>query len=404
MTELHACDRCPGSRLQTTRRAMLLGLGSATALGRVGLAQSGAAAASRLVVINTIGGLDGLSLVAPYGDPNLKKLRGQIMAPAVGQAGGMLDLGGFYGLHPAMSNLHAMYAAGQASFVHAVGNPGDSRSHFESQDYLQSGAPVLLSSGWLNRLMGLVQAGAMQSGITMSADAPLLVQGATTVAGWAPDPFPRMSTAFAAQLTTLLQPDTLLGPAFQVGMQDRMVFNTDMAADKMPSGLSLLQQLAWAAGSFLATSGGPRIAAIATSSFDTHSDQVARLGQGLTDLDGALLALKMALGNAWANTVVMTMTEFGRTAYANGDSTCGTDHGTAFAIILAGGAVQGGQVIASWPGLAAGQLFEGRDLAPTVDIRAIAAGILQDHLGVPASALAGIFPTASVAPVRGLVH
>jgi uncharacterized protein (DUF1501 family) len=213
-----------------------------------------------------------------------------------------------------------------------------------------------------------------------------------------------MSTAFAAQLTTLLQPDTLLGPAFQVGMQDRTVFNTDMAADKMPSGLSLLQQLAWAAGSFLATSGGPRIAAIATSSFDTHSDQVARLGQGLTDLDGALLALKMALGNAWANTVVMTMTEFGRTAYANGDSTCGTDHGTAFAIILAGGAVQGGQVIASWPGLAAGQLFEGRDLAPTVDIRAIAAGILQDHLGVPASALAGIFPTASISPVRGLVH
>jgi uncharacterized protein (DUF1501 family) len=387
------------------RRKALLGLGAALSLGRPLMALAAAAPPPRLIVINTRGGLDGLSLVAPYGDPNLMKLRGQIVAPAVGQPGGMLDLGGFYGLHPAMPNLHAMYAQGQAAFVHAVGNAGFTRSHFEGQDYLQSGAPELLTSGWLNRVMGLVQAapGAGQSGITLSACAPLLAQGPTIVAGWAPDPFPRMSAALMASLGTLLQADPLLGPAFQVGVADRSAFNAALAASPFPHGQTPLQKLAWAAGAILAAPNGPRIATIETESYDTHSDQVARLNVGMADLDGALLALKTALGSAWASTVVMTMTEFGRTAYANGDSTCGTDHGTAFAVILAGGAVHGGRVVADWPGLAPTQLDQGRDLAPTVDIRAIAGSILADHLGVPSAAMAGIFPNATIIPIPGLV-
>jgi uncharacterized protein (DUF1501 family) len=386
------------------RRTALLGLGAALTLGRASVAFAAGTSTKRLVVINTMGGLDGLSLVAPYGDPNLAKLRSQIMAPQPGQPGGMFDLGGFYGLHPAMPNLYAMFQEGQAAMVHAVGNEDSDRSHFQGQDYLQGGVPETTSSGWLNRLASLVPAApGMQSGINMSNSSPLLVRGASILAGWAPDPFPQISPGFVGALVSLLQPDPLLGPAYSVGFEDRSSFNADFASQPIPQGLSQLQTLAFAAGDILSNPNGPRIAAIATPSFDTHDQQVSRLQSGLSDLDGAILHLKTALGSAWADTVVLTMTEFGRTAYANGDPTCGTDHGTAFAVLLAGGAVNGGKVYGQWPGLSSSQLYQGRDLAPTADFRSVAMGVLQGHLGISGSGLAQVFPASGVSPMGGLV-
>jgi uncharacterized protein (DUF1501 family) len=407
-THTHTHDHtCNEGKLLLKRRSALFGLGAAMSLGSVRFAHAatGGAGAPRLVVLNLLGGLDGLSMVAPYGDANLAKLRGQIMAPAVGKTGGMFDLGGFYGLHPAMPNLHAMFAAGQASMVHAVGNAAATRSHFEGQDYLQSGAPTLLSSGWLNRAMGLVAGnGTMQSGLAMGTAPSLLTQGGTVAAGWAPNPFPMVNTQTVKDLQNLLSPDPLLGPAFQAAFQDNGMFTAALAASPMPGGLTTLQQSAWAAGSFLASPNGPRIAAIQAPGYDTHDNQITRLNGGLADLDGALQILKTQLGAAWSNTVVMTMTEFGRMAACNGTATCGgTDHGTAFAVVLAGGAVQGGQVLGTWPGLAASQLYQGRDLAPTTDIRSIGMGVLGQHMGLSASALATVFPGATVQAMNGLV-
>jgi uncharacterized protein (DUF1501 family) len=397
----HVCDS-GGPAIR--RRGMLLGLGAAMAMGRVPGARAAARGANKFVVFNLRGGLDGLAAVAPYGDRNLVGLRLPLMAPAVGKPGGMLDLGGYFGLHPAMPNLHAMYQAGQASMVHAVGNIELTRSHFDGQDCLQSGATELLTSGWLNRAMGLVPgSSSMQSGISMASCQPLMVQGRTMTAGWSPDGIPQAGSQFVTDLTTLLQGDPLLAPSYAAGYQDRTLFNSALKAARMPAGLTQLQQLAWAAGDFLSMPNGPSIAAIETDSYDTHAYQVTRLNTSLANLDGALLMLKTALGSAWANTVVMTMTEFGRTAAANGNATCGTDHGTAFAVILAGGAVAGGQVIATWPGLGPSQLYQGRDLAPTVDIRSIAMGIMQPHLGLSASAMASIFPGVSVGAMTGLV-
>ena len=176
---------CPSGKLEIRRRSLLLGVGAALALGRPARAAAATPTSKRLVVINARGGLDGLSLVAPYGDPNLAPLRAQIMSPAVGKPGGMFDLGGFYGLHPAMPNLYSMYQAGEAAFVHAVGNVALTRSHFDGQDYLQSGYPEVLTNGWLNRVIGLVPgASGMQSGISMSACEPLIVQGPNMTAGW----------------------------------------------------------------------------------------------------------------------------------------------------------------------------------------------------------------------------
>jgi uncharacterized protein (DUF1501 family) len=393
---------CSENRLQIGRRGALLGLGTAMSLAGMPRARAATTALARLVVIDIMGGLDGLALVAPYGDPNLAKLRASIMAPAVGQPGGMLDLGGFYGLHPAMPNLHAMFTAGEAAMVHAVGNVALTRSHFEGQDYLQSGAPQLLASGWLNRVMGLVPgAGMMQSGLTVDAQPPRMARGPTIAAGWSPSPYQQMSRQIAADLASQLAGDPLLGPAYRAGFQDRAVFNDLL--QPVPASLTDLQSRAWAAGCFLASPNGPRIAALQTESFDTHYDQVAELNTRLADLDGALLALKTSLGSAWANTVVLTMTEFGRTAAANGSALAGTDHGTGFAVLLAGGAVRGGQVHGSWPGLSARQLYEGRDLAPTTDIRSIAMGILQQHMGLPSAAMSSVFPGASVQVMTGLV-
>jgi uncharacterized protein (DUF1501 family) len=402
MTDHHHCSKS-GPLLR--RRTALLGLGAAMTLGRTSVAFAAGVTQKRLVVLNTMGGLDGLSLVAPYGDPNLVKLRGQIMAPLPGQTGGMFDLGGFYGLHPSMPNLYAMFQQGQAAMVHALGNEDSDRSHFQGQGYLQGGVPENSSSGWLNRLASLVPgAQGMQSAINLSNSSPLLVQGSMVLAGWAPDPFPQMSSSFVQALSSLLQPDPLLGPAYSTGFQDRSVFNSTFASKPIPSGLSQLQTIAFAAGDLLANPNGPRIATIATPSFDTHDDQVTRLQSGLADLDGAFLQLKTALGSAWADTVVVTMTEFGRTAAANGDSTSGTDHGTAFAVLLAGGAVNGGKVYGQWPGLSSSQLYQGRDLAPTADFRSVAMGILQGHLGISGNGLSTVFPSSGVSPMGGLVN
>jgi uncharacterized protein (DUF1501 family) len=396
---------CCEGRFSLRRRTALFGLGAAMAMGSIRMARAATASPARLIVINTLGGLDGLSMVAPYGDPKLAALRASIMAPAVGKPGGMLDLGGFFGLHPAMPNLHAMFTTGEAAFVHAVGNAAYSRSHFESQDYLQSGAPELLTSGWLNRTMGMVAGnGTMQSGISVGTEQGLLTQGPTIAAGWAPDPFWALGSQTAASLQAMLAPDPLLGPAYAAAFEDSAMFNAVLGAAPIPAGLSTLQQNAWAAGSFLAAPNGPRIAAIDADGFDTHDNQVTRLNAGLADLDAALLILKTRLGATWANTVVMTITEFGRTAASNGNaSTGGTDHGTAFAMLLAGGAVSGGKVLGTWPGLASAQLYQGRDLMPTTDFRAIAMGILGQHMGLSGGALASVFPSAGLQAVTGLV-
>jgi uncharacterized protein (DUF1501 family) len=404
MTDPIGCGHRCTSGLDMGRRGLMLGLGAALAMGAPAPARA-AGGSAKLVVFNLRGGLDGLACVAPYGDRNLSILRSALMAPAVGMPGGMLDLGGFFGLHPAMPNLHALYQAGEASVVHAVGNIEFTRSHFDGQDCLQSGAAALLTSGWVNRAMGLVPGnGSMQSGISMAACQPLMVQGRTITAGWAPDNLPQAGAQFVTDLTALLAGDPLLGPAYAAGYQDRAVFDSALKAARMPAGLSPLQQLAWAAGDFLALPNGPSIAAIETESFDTHAMQVTRLNKSLADLDGALLMLKTSLGSAWANTVVMTMTEFGRTAAANGSASLGTDHGTGFAVLLAGGAVAGGQVITTWPGLSPSQLYEGRDLMPTVDIRSIAMGILQQHMGLSPAAMATVFPGVSVGAMAGLVR
>jgi uncharacterized protein (DUF1501 family) len=380
--------------MNLTRRTALLGLATSATIGHATLALATAPTDKRLVVVILRGALDGMSAVVPYGDPGLAGLRGEIVPPAPGQEDGLFDLGGFFGLHPALAGMYDMYKANEALIVHAVAGSYRVRSHFEAQDYLESGADHRMTSGWLNRAVGALPAmktvrpegGALAVGVSV----PLLLRGPANVANWAPHGFSQPAPDLYATIAMLNQHDPVTGPAIAEGLRARGFNASVMAGEEEPKEKNAFPALAHSAGEMLRAPGGPRIAALEIGGWDTHTAQTRRLIAPLKQLDAGLSALKTALGPAWAQTAVLVMTEFGRTARVNG--TQGTDHGTGTVAFIVGGAVAGGRVKATWPGLGTGQLFENRDLVPTTDLRAVAKGMLASHLDLDAGALGRIFP------------
>ncbi len=397
-----------------TRRATLLGLTSVITLGRVSLAVAEAATEQRFVVVILRGAMDGLSAVVPYGDPGLAELRPELLPPMPGQDQGLLELGGMYGLHPALARSHDMFKANELLVVHAVAGNYRVRSHFEAQDYLESGADHRMTSGWLNRAVAAIptvprkQPDGLSRAIAIGPTVPLLLRGQQAVANWAPHGFAEPERTLYQQILSLNRSDPITGPAIEAGLRDRGFGDEVMGGGQKDgqgkdAGRYAFPALASAAGAMLKAPDGPRIAALELGGWDTHTGQSNRMVQPLTQLDTGLDALRTALGDTWRQTVVMVMTEFGRTARMNG--TRGTDHGTATAAFVAGGAVAGGRVVANWPGLGHGQLFEDRDLAPTADIRSVAQGILVEQRWLSRGALNAVFPGGQpVQPMHGLVR
>ena len=397
-----------------TRRATLLGLSLTATLGNVRFALADAPGQKRFVVVLQRGALDGMSAVVPYGDANLSLLRPALVPPAPGQPGGMFDLGGFYGLSPNFPNMAAMYQSGELLAVHAVAGPYRTRSHFEAQDLLQLGADgdeTSITSGWLNRTLAELPSrdGGSMMGLNAGLGMPLLLQGPVQVDSYAPEHFADPSPDLLSRIAALNAADPLLRLAIANGIEaenfDKSVMSDDaptMAGD-VPKGQGGFPALARQIGQLLAADGGPRLAVFQLEGWDTHGNQINGLKGPMTGLDAGLLNLKTALGPAWAQTCVLVITEFGRTARMNG--TNGTDHGTAAAAFALGGAVHGGRVAATWPGLSNSQLYQNRDLAPTLDIRALAKGALAQHLGLSNAALARIFPSSiDAAPLSGIIR
>jgi uncharacterized protein (DUF1501 family) len=410
------------------RRALLHGLAAGTVTGtlpwRLALAAPGRGRGDkRFVLVVLRGGMDGLGAVPPYGDPDYAALRGRLALPAPNQGdGAALDLDGHFGLHPALAPFHRWYADKQMLVVQAVATPYRARSHFDGQDLLENGtaSPRGTSDGWLNRALTLVgSTGSSRAGLALGQTVPLVLRGTTPVASWAPPTLPEPHADLVAKLILLYGNDPLLGPALiqglaAHGMSSELIGDSNDMARKAkgpgaaalrgPAGLKLAAE---AAGKLLAAKEGPRVAVIEAGGWDTHAGQGAasgRLAQALGQLAEALSLFHGSLGAAWRDTAVLIMTEFGRTAAPNG--TGGTDHGTASAAFLLGGAVAGGRVAGTWPGLAQSALFEGRDLAPTTDLRAIAKGVLAGHLGLPRDALDRVvFPNSqAIAPLGGLMR
>lgn len=398
--------------MNLTRRTALLGLATTASiatcsLGRTTLALASAPTDRRLVVIILRGALDGMAAVVPYGDRDLAGLRGELVPPPPGQPDGLLDLGGFYGLHPALAGLHDMYLANEALVVHAVAGSYRVRSHFEAQDYLELGADHRMTSGWLNRVVAALPAAksspADAEALAVGVSVPLLLRGPAMVANWAPHGFSQPAPDLYATIAALNRNDPVTGPAIHEGLRARGFSASAMAGEEPVADKNAFASLARAAGEMLRAPDGPRIAALEIGGWDTHAAQVNRLSGPLKQLDAGLVAMKAAMGPAWSSTAVLVMTEFGRTARANG--TRGTDHGTGTVAFVLGGAVAGGQVKATWPGLGAGQLFENRDLAPTADLRSVAKGLLAAHLGLDSAALRSVFPASDGAgTMAGLIR
>jgi uncharacterized protein (DUF1501 family) len=326
------------------------------------------------------------------------------MPPAVGADGGMANLGGFYGLHPAMPQMAALYRAGELLPVHAVAGHYRSRSHFEAQDCMESGADHRMSSGWLNRaVLVMAKPAGPEAGLTVGTTTPLLMRGPAEIAAWAPQSFGMPDPDLYARIAQLNQADPVTGPAIAEGLRDRGFSGSALAGADKPANAYAFPSLAAMAGKLLAAPNGPRVAAMELGGWDTHADQMRRLNGPLGQLDAGLAALKAALGDVWTKAAVLVITEFGRTAHING--TGGTDHGTGTVAFVAGGGVAGGRVLANWPGLSSGNLLEGRDLQPTADLRAVAKGLLVAHLGIAPGAMASVFPdSADAQPMRGLLR
>ena len=394
----------------TTRR-QLLGAGVAAALA-AGLPRVSFAAGAddrRLVVIILRGALDGLSAVPPYGDPGYAGARGAIAIAAPGQTPGALALDGFFGLHPALPLLAERYRAGELLIAHAVASPYRERSHFDGQNVLENGGdrPSGAASGWLNRALAalpLTQA----PGLAFGQNVPLLLRGSVPVGSWAPSALPEVEPDLIERLRDLYAGD----PGLAMRLEEAVHVGALAAEEGMPSapagqgGGGRLQLLATTAGRMLAAEDGPRVAVIDAGGWDTHAFEGGAEGQlatRLKGLDGVLEALRLGIGAPWRTTAVLVCTEFGRTVEVNG--TRGTDHGTGTVALLVGGAVRGGRVHADWPGLAPAARYQGRDLRPTLDLRALAKGVLRDHLNVAERALADVFPGSErVAPLKDLIR
>ena len=407
-----------------TRREMLLGSGALFAWSQMPRLARAEGRDPRLLVIILRGALDGLGAVAPVGDPDWIGLRGDRALVLDGKTPA-LPLDSFFALNPAMPNFHRLYQAKQAAIVHATATPYRERSHFDGQDVLESGInrPGAVDSGWLNRaLLALEPNGSVNPGgsraIGIGTITPLMVRGQAPILSWAPQRLLPASEDTQARLLDLYQhTDAKLASVLAERQRLAGLGGTAVVVDPMTEEASLgtpiaarirayFAETAGAAARFLAKPDGPRVGALGYVGWDTHMNEGAAVGQLanlLGALDGAIAAIESGMGEAWRETAVAVVTEFGRTARING--TDGTDHGTATVAFLAGGALAGGRVIADWPGLKAAQLFEGRDLKPTTDLRAVLKGLLRDHLRVEERALAeSVFPgSADVQPISGLV-
>jgi uncharacterized protein (DUF1501 family) len=367
---------------------------------------------ARLVFVVLRGAVDGLAVAAPYGEARYQKLRGELAITSPGVTDGLLKLDGLFGLHPQMSNTFERYKNGEALIVHAVASPYRERSHFDGQDVLENGATVAgrRHDGWLNRAIAPLGGSiGNETAIALSQNTPLLLRGENSVTSWAPSRLPSADDDVIRRIEMLYAHDEFFATRLAQALESQQIGGAMEGMSKRRRGNQAAQfkSAMQSAAKFLISEDGPRIAVLEAGGWDTHANQGGARGalaNKLSDLDSALEELRKGMGSHWRDTVVVLATEFGRTVAVNG--TRGTDHGTATAALLLGGAVRGGRVIADWPGLGNADLYQGRDLKPTMDVRGIFKGVLADHLGLTESWLNDVvFPDSRSAKiVEGLIR
>jgi uncharacterized protein (DUF1501 family) len=375
--------------------------GLATAvLPSVTFAQAGGGSTGRLVFVLLRGGFDGLAAVVPYGDPEYRSLR-ETFAFAESDLSPLDDT---FGLAPGLSPLRALWDAGELAIAHAMAIPHRTRSHFDGQAVLETGLdrPVGSSDGWLNRLLQVMSG--RRAGIAIAAGMPLSLTGSHQVDTWSPAQLGVVDDAFLERLAVLYRSDRALANRFEAALQQQELIGEEaMARGNARRGS--IAPLMQAAARILRQEEGPNIAAMEFSGWDTHANQGlagGALDRLLGQLADGLVLFRSEMAAAWQTTTVVVMTEFGRTARPNG--TRGTDHGTAGAGFVLGPRLARAQMHADWPGLSRQSLFEGRDLKPTLDTRAVLKAALAGTFDLTDAQLARVFPDSSaVRPLSGLM-
>ncbi|HEV7359053.1 MAG TPA: DUF1501 domain-containing protein [Steroidobacteraceae bacterium] len=402
----------------TSRRRFLLGAGAlaaSAAIPQALFAHTGGS--SRLVVVILRGALDGLAAVPPYGDPAYVGLHRELAIAAPGGPEGALALNDTFGLHPSLAFLHERFVAGELIVFDAVCSPYRDRSHFDGQNVLENGLtkPIGTADGWLNRALAALPRSAGRApdrAVAISQNVPLILRGEAAVISKSPQTTPDVDEDLLARLADLYSKDNWFSARLsEAVLTEKMVDGAaDAAMDKTSARAGYPDRagaVARMAADLMRSDGGPEIAVIEATGWDTHANQggaKGALATRLAGLDNALKSLADGLGPLWPQTAVLVVTEFGRTAAVNG--TRGTDHGTGGCAFLVGGAVRGGQVIADWPGLSPRSLLDNRDLLPTLDLRSVFKGVLDEHMHVDANTLAKrVFPDSSGArPLQGLIR
>src|SRR5260221_6319871 len=394
------------SRSSMSRRRFLAragALATSASLPAVLFARTGGTA--RLVVVVLRGALDGMAAVPHEGDGDYGELHRELAIPAPGSPDGALPLDGTFGLHPSLRFLHERFLGGELIVFQAVASPYRERSHFDGQNVLENGLtqPIGTADGWLNRALQSLPArfaAPRERAVAISQNVPLILRGDEPVLSKSPLATPDVDEDLLARLADLYSKDDWFSARLREGVQGEKLADDvrGIVTVPVPAALDMtgkpraaaqLIRVARMAASMIASDGGPEVAVIEATGWDTHANQGGSRGalaQRLAGLDSALRALSDGMGPLWPQTAVLVVTEFGRTASVNG--TRGTDHGTGGCALLARGAVQSGRVIADWPGLTRKALLDGRDVRPTLDLRSVFKAVLADHIRIEPLALA----------------
>lgn len=341
----------------------------------------------RLIVIFLRGGADGLNIVIPHQDPAYAEVRPTLAIPAPGEKDGALELDGQFGLHPGLQELFPLWQQKSLAFVHACGSPSDTRSHFEAQDNMETAVLNRSRStdGWMNRLLASLPQGTPVQAVNVGSTVPLILKGKMPATN-----LPRGKAA--SQALPLDQPQVYeafdqlyrgsdpLSQTYQKAMAARRIVLAELETEMIQAnrGAASPSQLAQDARNLARLMRGDartQLAFLDVGGWDTHVNQGGRLYQLLKPLASGLTTLVQELGPLYQETVIVVLSEFGRTVRENGNR--GTDHGHGNVLWLLGGQIQGGKVYGTWPGLQESQLYENRDLAVMTDFRDAIAPILQ---------------------------
>jgi uncharacterized protein (DUF1501 family) len=359
----------------------------------------------RLVVIFLRGAVDGLNIVVPYAENAYYQARPKIAIPQPGHQGGVLDLDGRFGLHPALAPLIPLWEQGTLAFVHAAGSPDPTRSHFDAQYYMESGTPGVKNTtdGWMNRLLSILAGRTPIQAVTVGETTPRILSGKIPIANLASGrnadkPLPLDRPQVAEAFDKLYSGKDVLSTTYYEGRMARQALKSDLDEETkmanngapLPYGFSRdAQRLA----KLMVKDPRIQLGFMDLGGWDTHVNQGGSTGQlarNLQQLGNGLVSLVQGLGSVYQNTAVVVMSEFGRTVNENGNG--GTDHGHGNVMWILGSKVHGGKIYGEWPGLSANQLYQNRDLAITTDFRDVIATLLERHINLDAAKLNRIFP------------